>query len=143
MPALIPVQLWAGRNRQNGRSKVCFSGPSTTPKQMWTRPSGEDRVGRLGGIQIRRWPMTTILSPRASVSMRSATMQSRFEQHSLGYQECAPAGMAWAVTNNAVNTNMRGQFMVFSASLFFAIWRQGFSAARGGNGGPRLASIWL
>src|SRR5581483_2770572 len=91
-PALLGrlglCQLCAGTNRQMGTAKVLLSSsPATTRKQMWTRPSGADPAARPAGIQIRRAPTTTILSPRASVVMRSAGTQSRLEQHSFGYQE--------------------------------------------------------
>src|SRR5687767_12400763 len=77
------AQLSAGKNRQSGILNLC----SSARKQMCIRPSGDGKEAKPRGTQIRRVPTATCKSPRASLSMLSAGMQSRLEQQSFGYHE--------------------------------------------------------
>lgn len=92
-----PHQLWAGMNRQSGMGKL----KSSARKQIWMRPSRDGRMAKPRGTQIRRDPILTCVSPRVSVSTPSAGMQSRLEQQSAGYQECAWTGSAEAMARSA------------------------------------------
>src|SRR5262245_56247080 len=99
------------------------------------------------GTHTRRFPTWTDKSPRISVLMPSAGMQSSSEQHSLGYQECAAAGSD-VVVNSAISMlhcNSEGissSFTNLAACASFFRIQFDFGLLRGRSAGAHVARRW-